>query len=74
MFKNILQPVFSEKPYNNLLLKARIHMPTYVGSSREQHCNRNFPPDSTFDYQLDSALEGRHHLSQKAQQKPSKYI
>lgn len=42
-------------------------MPTHVGSSREQHCNRNSPPDSTFGYQLDSALESRHCLSQKAQ-------
>lgn len=43
MFENILQPVFSEKP-NNLLLKARIYMPTHVGSPESSTATETFHP------------------------------
>lgn len=72
MFENILQPVFSEKP-NNLLLKARIYMPTHIGSPRAA-LQQNFPPNSKFGYQMDSALGSSNHLSQKDQQKSYTYI
>lgn len=42
MFENILQLIVSEKPNSNLLLKARVHIPTHVCSPESNTATEHF--------------------------------